>query len=496
MKKIYFKCELLTDVILNQKAATEGNQETLDFIPGNNFLGIAAGKLYKEMNNETWELFHSGKVRFGDAHPTVLNEKGESFRSLRIPASMYYPKLKKVTESCYIHHFYNREEDIDKQQLKQCRYGFYAFNETENKAYPANIEKTFAIKSAYDRDMRRSANEQMYGYQSLQAGSKWRFEVIVDNENRVEQIRKSLEGERHIGRSRSAQYGLIDIQFVKDEEILISEKDIETNDDIIIYADGRLIFLDDFGIPTFQPDAEKHFKIEGGEIDWKKSQIRTFQYAPWNYQRQVRDADRCGIEKGSVFVVKKRKEAEKLSYKEQPVVGVFQNEGFGAIIYNPFFLKKKENSNGKALFTILEKVYEQPDKPIEITEETKESVEYRYLERCKKQEKDDIEVYKLVNKFVKNYTRLFKDRDARFASQWGNIRTLATQFSDDMAKRHQEIRIYLTKGVAKDKWEERNRFKIFNDEFLKKIESQFDNKNAQLALINLAAEMAKEQRRS
>src|SRR5574344_1539893 len=92
MKTLKFKCTLLSDVIINQKSATEGNNETLDFIPGSNFLGIVAAK-YEELDKDglTWKIFHSGKVRFGDAHPAK-----EGKRSLKVPASMFYPKMKKA----------------------------------------------------------------------------------------------------------------------------------------------------------------------------------------------------------------------------------------------------------------------------------------------------------------------------------------------------------------------------------------------------------------
>ena len=86
MKVLKFKCELLSDVILNQKFATEGPNQTLDFIPGNNFLGIVAGALYGKKDT-TWTIFHSGKVRFGDAHPA----NGEN-RTIRIPASFMSSK--------------------------------------------------------------------------------------------------------------------------------------------------------------------------------------------------------------------------------------------------------------------------------------------------------------------------------------------------------------------------------------------------------------------
>jgi hypothetical protein len=93
MKTLKFKCTLLSDIILNQKAATEGPNATLDFIPGSNFLGIVASEIYKENSAESLVIFHSGKVRFGDAHPS----KSE-MRSLKVPACMYYPKLKSAEE--------------------------------------------------------------------------------------------------------------------------------------------------------------------------------------------------------------------------------------------------------------------------------------------------------------------------------------------------------------------------------------------------------------
>lgn len=65
MEKIQFKCELLSDIVLNDSSATEGKRRSLDFIPGNNFLGIAAAQLYEKTDEAAWCIFHSGHVRFG-----------------------------------------------------------------------------------------------------------------------------------------------------------------------------------------------------------------------------------------------------------------------------------------------------------------------------------------------------------------------------------------------------------------------------------------------
>jgi len=92
VKRLKFKCTLLTDVILNVKSATEGSNKTLDFIPGNNFLGMVASKLYTEdiPVEQALDLFHNGTVRYGDAHVGVCGR-----RTLKVPAVVYYPKMGK-----------------------------------------------------------------------------------------------------------------------------------------------------------------------------------------------------------------------------------------------------------------------------------------------------------------------------------------------------------------------------------------------------------------
>lgn len=478
MSVLKFKCTLLSDVILNQKAATEGPNQTLDFIPGSNFLGIAASGLYKEMNDITMAIFHSGNVRFGDAHPSKYGVRG-----LRVPASMLYPKLSKASEELYIHHKTNHDDfGIREKQLKQCRNGYYSFSETGT--VPIKTETNFAIKSAYDKDKRRSKDEQMYGYQSLQKGLELYFEVEILDETLVEDINKSLIGERKIGRSRTAQYGLVKID-------RIDYKDVESRpclgQYVEVYADGRLIFLDDYGMPTFQPTAEQ-LGLQGS-ICWEKSQIRTFQYAPWNFQRQCFDTDRCGIEKGSVFVVKTDACPEKSQY-----VGSYKNEGFGKVIYNPFFLNADEK--GKAKVTLLDE-----DKKDETTVRDMSSLLTAtpllcFLNQKKKQEELEADVYERVNKWVRDNKKYFKGNT--FASQWGTIRSIAIKNKSKQAlldelfdkKRDKNGKFvpdgYLTHGIAAEKWEEQGRKDRF-EKFVKELTDE----NAQIAIINLAAEMAK-----
>lgn len=469
-KILKFKCTLDSDLILSQTSSSEGNQKTLDFIPGSNFLGIVANKIYKDGSSDSLDLFHSGKVRFGDAHPST-----NGIRGLKVPASMYYPKLGSASEECYIHHLTNHNnDDIRAKQLKQCREGFYSFGETTGK--PVNIQKNFTIKSAYDSKKRRSKESQLFGYESLAKGLVMFFEVeseLTDEQN--QQIVDALTGKRHVGHSRSAEFGLVTIEQADYMEIESSKPDAAT-DFVTVYADGRLIFLDNNGEPTCQPTPE-NLGVDGGEIDWSKSQIRTFQYAPWNGKRHTYEADRCGIEKGSVIVIKKNGAycPEKSKY-----VGCYKNEGFGKVIYNPAFLLGNPHESGKALFTLEEKEIEEvaptnAPKPV--------SLLIDFLVNRKTTSESNQTVYQIVQEEVTLLEPYFKK--GKFSSQWGSIRSIAMITSNS----HQlitAIDTFLSHGVAQAKWEEQNR-KGRLDHFM----SQHTDEDLQSIMINLASEMAK-----
>lgn len=490
MKKMKFECELLSDVVINQSAATEGNNTTLDFIPGNSFLGIVASHYDEFSSEDALLLFHSGKVRFGDAHPESYMKP--DFRTLRVPASLYYPKLKSATDVCYVHHVYDRKaDDLNggrPQQLKQCRNGFFAF--VQGKGFPVVTERNFSLKSAYDRDRRRSKDEQMYGYESLEAGGKYLFEVETDEDSLVETIKKNLVGRHHIGRSRTAQYGEVRIT-EKSYEESESRQDlvkIRGNEYIVVYADGRLIFLDENQEPNYQPTAQD-LGISEGEIAWDLSQVRTFQYAPWNGKRASRDTDRTGIEKGSVFLVKVN--GRNIPELKSRYVGAYKNEGFGKVIYNPDFLGVVKDGNGEAKFKIQQchtKLSQENSLPLSGTPLLD------FIARKRRVNEAESFVYEKVNDFVDVNKEIFSSGADKFSSQWGQIREIATR-----SKTYEMINSelfgangYLCHGIAKEKWEEKGRSMKLRH-FLETVRESFSKYGdiSSMALVNLASEMAK-----
>lgn len=482
METLKLKCTLLSDVVLRDTPTTEGKAQTLTFIPGNNFLGVVARSLYDKEDERTHLLFHSGSVRFGDAHPGI-----DDIRGVKVPAALFYPKLSGIEQESYVYHLIPDLSRLRQKSLKQCRSGYYAFD--GNRGTRVSIRKNFAIKSAYDSEKRRSRDEQMYGLESLCEGLTLYFTVEIDDVavRYRDEIMEALVGEHHIGRSRTAQYGRVEIAPCSYMEPLSSDHAVEVRGGrcVVVYADSRLIFLDADGYPTFRPTAAD-LGLGSGEILWDLSQVRTFRYAPWNYTLHAYDTDRCGIEKGSVLVVRTDARDLRTSY-----VGCYRSEGFGRVIYNPDFLSA-DSSEGRSRYTFTREREETEPGESRAAERSVLTESDRQLltvlRRKSSHSRRMHRVYDLVNKFAREHARLFAGD--QFASQWSSIRSLAMVHKDPDAL-IEAIEGYLNHGVAKEKWEKNGRRSILIDFLEKEATVPESESSFQDLVINLASTMGK-----
>ena len=477
----YFKCKLLTDVVLNASLATEGIIQSLDFIPGSNFLGIVAKELYKEAKPETYDIFHSGKVKFGDA---LISKNGNL--SYAVPFSLFQEKGKQniCNDKVWVHHGIEKspvDENGRKLQLKQNRSGY--FNKEEK--FIKKVDKCFSLKSAYNAEERRSDDGKMYGFDAIKAGQVFLFSVTFENESYIEQVKNALEGTKQLGKSKTAQYGQVDIQLLDINPQRFSSKPSEKNQ-LVIYAESRLCFLNEYGSPSFQPKPY-YFGIENKKLDfaWKKCQIRTGTYSPWNAKRNTPDSQRSFIERGSVFVLESAGNIDATKLRE--IVGEYQNEGFGRVIYNPKFLKYAEN--GMWDFNLSE-----------YPKETKKTNKVPVATELGKFLKSKFEIEKNELKIGEKILEVFSSKEGSILldnnitkSQWGGIRTYATNSNsyDDLCNKlfHKETG-YLMHGVADEKIWGKYRGKRRNA-LLRVIE---ENKDLGTRFVaKLAAEIAKKQ---
>lgn len=506
MKRLNFKCTLLTDVVISAHTATEGEHQSLNFIPGSNFLGILASEIYKSNPGDCYSLFHSGKVRFGDAH-IVYNDK----RSFQVPFSWYYPKGGSLTENKnYMLNFMsnkNFKDLISKGiQLKQARDGYF----TEEGIY-LSTAKLYSQKSAHDSDKRRSAEGEMFGYEALQKGSIWQFcvdvddDLITENKNILKEL-KALVGKKRLGRSKTAEFGTVEIVLIPDnnEGIQIKkikpkqvqlEKKIVQNEEVtymktpfnlvFLYAESRLAFRDEeTGHPTFTPTPEQLELPKEANILWDRSQIRTGVYAPWNWKRDCRDEDRVYIEKGSVIVVdfgKMELFTDEIIIKG---VGLYKTEGFGKLRINPGFLDFYSET-GKSTLQLEKK---DPDELLDYICVIKEIPQDALLLKWFEQPNDLI-ILEMVDNFIKSHANKY---DKVTGSQWGNIRS----YADGAADKEGLFKVlfesprddfqggFLTHGTELKQWED-------GKELLEETIKATDDKLCLPFVLKLAARMQK-----
>lgn len=496
MKTLYFNCSLMSDVVLNSKLATEGNMTTLDYIPGSNFLGIAAKHLYNTITKEeAYQLFHSGEVKFGDGR--IASSQMEI--TYAVPFAFFQDKLKSKLEedSIYLHHLLNKgnypkDGEGTSLQLQQSRAGYISATGT----FVKEIQKKFSLKSAYDRDSRTSKTGNMFGFEALPEGSTFIFSIQSENEDLLKKVSDSIQGTQRLGKSKTAEFGQVLIEPVPIQREI---KSFDTDEEfVLVYAESNLCFFDPSGQPSFQPSVEA-LGLEKGEIDWAKSQIRTYGYAPWNGQRKTTSTQRHCILKGSVFFVKSASSAASSKY-----IGNYQAEGLGKVIYNPEFLAHTKYSTKAPLKITLDKPSDSSFKEGKL-----DTPLSQLLEKSHYLAKVELLTSQMVQEFVHKDNFITEGKlDTVSASQWGNIRSIASRAkSNDEIKQklYENKDAYLTHGVAFEKCWGENGSKRLNalKSLLEKVEkhevkNHFKNEKAKIFkpdlrifIAKFAAEMAK-----
>ncbi len=213
---------------------------------------------------------------------------------------------------------------------KQKRTGFI----TQDGKVIEKIEKTFALKSAHDRESRGSKEGAMFGFESIKAGQRFIFSIRYENDAYIKIVEKSLLGNKRIGKSKSAQYGQVKIDAF--ENLHLANKSFNPTTYTLVYAESNLCFIDEStGQSTLHPTAEQLYLPKDAKINWDKSQIRGYSFSPWNSRRNTTGVQRHCIAKGSVFYI----DGVVTLPSRNKLVGEYIAEGFGRVIYNPEFLE-------------------------------------------------------------------------------------------------------------------------------------------------------------
>lgn len=331
-----FLITLTQDVIVSASSATAGQHQSLDYLPGSLFLGLAASRGYAELTSaEAWAVFHSGNVRFLDALPLI-----DAQPSYPVPLSLHTYKGERAREAQSPRLDANKVfdpallETDSSRQPKQLRKGY--ITETGFWHLPVFSHR---MKTAIEPDSGRAAHSQLFGYQALQAGQQFLFTLQADDSATAlfKRCVHWLTGPAQIGRSRSAQYGGITLEPIKRQQPL-SLIEATTTTPLTLWLQSDLALLDHQGQACLTPTPELFGLPEGSRWLAEQSYLRTRRYSQYNAKRRCFDSEREVICRGSILRFELSQSLSTQALANLQRIGLYQESGLGQIAVNPKIL--------------------------------------------------------------------------------------------------------------------------------------------------------------
>ncbi|QSZ28048.1 hypothetical protein ACETAC_04105 [Aceticella autotrophica] len=260
VKKLSYKITTLSPIVLAKEIGEQNTINTEKDIPSTTVRGLFANKFIKEFNlsnaahkdDNFYNLFLKNEILFTSAYPFKKDKT-------------YYPAL-------YLHKekgedngkIYNILEKIpDNKKTKSLKKMVNYTNAKE--IYTYSVSTTFYFHNSRDREKGHSIGEEIFYYEAINEGEEFKG-FIIGNEGYLEEI-KRIFGDKFnsfIGRSKSAQYGLANIEFGDLEDV---DKLDDEDKEFIIVAISPIILYNEWGFSDISVKAlenylKKHFDCD------------------------------------------------------------------------------------------------------------------------------------------------------------------------------------------------------------------------------------------
>ncbi len=418
----YFKVSLLEDTVISERSATEGRHGSLNYLPGSTFLGAVAARLYKQLQEDAYTVFHSGKVRFGNALP--LSEDDQL--SYPIPLCLYQKKDQIVLRN------YQHGEYPKTTSAKQVRGdSFVSLSVIDKDNLFTKITPRFRMKTAIDPELGTARDSQLFGYNSLPAGKEFVFTLESDDDVEpalLEQIINNLQADYlKLGRSRSAEFGAVEIKLFNQYD----ERDLpQAASEVTLWLLADAALQDEFGQPLLLPTAASIGLPSNFKLNREKTFIRTRSYAPFNAHRRYRELERVVLNMGSVlhFSSEATVDEQTLQSIQNQGIGLYRQSGLGRVWINPPLLATKSPKFGTLKPPKKEK-FSPLDKPNHLV--------FRYLEKRKRDAYNTKSIEAQAKKWEQELHKLYESARKISSSavfgpsktQWGTVMEIAKNAS-------------------------------------------------------------------
>jgi CRISPR/Cas system CSM-associated protein Csm3 (group 7 of RAMP superfamily) len=347
--RISFAAVALEPVILGGTPATTGSHESLDFLTGAALLGAFARDRYEAIeklgDQVAFGVFHSGAVRFGDAHP--ISASGHAAQP--VPASWHFEKGAKLFEGPQ-----HQPKKLDAAKLidlahirhtestppKQVRGQWLSGDGTQ-----LNVGKRNHLKSARDSSsFGRPAESQLFAYQSIEEGQRFAGEIHIRRDRihpaAIECLLTWIKSSPviWIGRSKTAEFGSCRLELLHKPLPLPPSRHPEKG--ILLYALSDLCPL---GVELIPSDGKEwHECLAGWTINPERTHVRVRGFSRWNGHRGCPDPAARVLSRGSVIAFDPPGgigfDADLIQrHLNRDGIGLHLQHGLGRILVNPDF---------------------------------------------------------------------------------------------------------------------------------------------------------------
>lgn len=343
MTRHWFLLTTLAPVVATSSSATVGASRSLPYLPGASLLGAVAAQLYSPLATRSADLavrvFHRGAARFGDALP--CRDAGSAI--VPVPLCFHHPKGDDCTPAWRNHVV---EEVLSTEQPTQVRDGYLDGTVAEGEDPRLRPRMESSERTAMKDGMVRDGF--LYSLHAISAGQ--RFLTAIDLSDDLpsdikDTILATLAGELRVGRSRSAEFGL-----VRSEPLLEPPTDVplaprphRDHVPILLTSDWCLLDLAT-GAPTLRlrPDT-LGLPPAAFQVIPEATFVRTRRYSPFNGTRRRPDHERQVLAQGSVITVRlgAGTTLDELRAAVDTGVGQHLAEGLGRALVSPAFLHER-----------------------------------------------------------------------------------------------------------------------------------------------------------
>ena len=351
MSSLYLRLELLSDVVATARSATVGGHQSLSYIPGAQLLGAVAGKLYAELEQRDPELafqvFHSGRVRFGCALPGL-----DGGPAMPVPLAWHHPKGADWVAGDRVAPIVRNLSRVSRDTLsewagrqpKQVRRCF-----VDDDCRVVDPRVSYSMRTAIGAEG-RARDGFLFGIEALQRNNVCFARVDADEARLLDLVRPVLVGDPgqedvgrvfYLGRSRAAEFGKVRISSC-DASWQHKTQPPRPREALLLCL-SDLCLMDEVGLPTLEPRPEYFGLPSSWSLDTARTFLRTRSYSPFNGKRRKPDLERQVIVAGSVLFFTANDAADGLDSKKvqqtlQSGVGACRQDGLGQLLWEPAIL--------------------------------------------------------------------------------------------------------------------------------------------------------------